>query len=148
MRIRVALGAAGILLGLFGVFRILTQVPGADLLVLLEWLVAALVLHDGVLSPIIALVGVGVSRVVPPRARRFLVPALVVGGLITVVALPLIYREGTQPASKAILQQNYGANLAVLLGTVAGVMLLAYVAAVARDLRGRRQGAPPEVTTS
>ena len=137
MRVRIALCAAGITLGLFGVFRILTQVPGADILVLIEWLVVAVILHDGILSPIVAGIGVGLARVLPSRARRFVAPALVVGGLITVIALPLIYRENTQPASKAILQQNYAGNLALLLAIVAAVMFFAYVLTVLRERRGR-----------
>ena len=47
---------------------------------------------------------------VPPRARRYLQLALVVGAGATVVALPLIYRQGTQPASKALLLRDYGAT--------------------------------------
>lgn len=140
MRLRIALGAAGVLLGLFGVFRILTQVPGSDILVLLEWLVAALILHDGILSPLVAGVGAGLARVLPSRARRFVAPALVVGGMLTVIALPLIYRENSQPASKAILQQNYAGNLLLLLAIVACVMFLAYLVTVARERRGRSAG--------
>lgn len=144
MRVRLVLGAAGILLGLFGVFRILTQVPGADILALLMWLVAAVILHDGILSPILAGIGAGLARVVPPRARRFLAPALVVGGLITAVAVPLIYKENSQPVSKAILQQNYGGNLALLLGIVAAAALLGYIATLLRERTGRRRAAAHE----
>lgn len=36
MRVRLAFGAASILLGLFDVFQILTQVPGGDVLALVE----------------------------------------------------------------------------------------------------------------
>lgn len=144
MRVRLGLGAAGVLLGLFGVFRILTQVPGADILALLVWLAAAVILHDGILSPIIVGVGVGLHRVVPSRARRFLAPALVVGGLMSVIALPLIYRENSQPPSKAILQQNYGGNLTLLLGIVAAAALLGYIATLFRDHTGQRRSAAQE----
>ncbi len=141
MRTRLVLGAAGILLGLFGVFRILTQVPGADILGLLEWLVAAVILHDAILSPIVAGVGFGLHKLVPPRARRFLAPALVIGGLISVIALPMIYKENSQPVSKAILQQNYRANLALLLGIVAAAALLGYIATLFRDHTRQRHAA-------
>ena len=69
----------------------------------------------------------------PPRARRYLQGALVVGALITVIAIPLIGRQGTQPASKAILLRDYTANLSLLLGMTAAVALLLYALRVLRN---------------
>jgi hypothetical protein len=134
-RWRLGLGTAGILLGLFGVFRLVTQIPGADLVVLAGWLIGALVIHDGILSPAVAGIGWAISRVVPPRARRYVQAGLIMGALVTVIAIPMIYREGSQPKSKAILQQNFGGNLTLLLGIIAAVTLLAYAVKVARDAR-------------
>ena len=131
MRLRIALGAAGVALGLFGVFRLLTQIDSPDLVQLAIWLVAALVLHDGVLSPVILAVGAVLTRV-PARARAALQGGLIAGALVTVVALPLIRREGTQPDSKAILQQNFTANLAILLAVVAVAAVGYYVVLVVR----------------
>ena len=135
MRVRIALGSAGVALGLFGVFRLLTQIHGADLVQLAIWLVAALVLHDGVLAPIIVGVGAVLAHV-PARARtalNALSPALY--GLVTVIALPLIHRAYSQPASKAILQQDYTANLGVLLAVVAAVALAGYAVLTVRARR-------------
>ncbi|WP_375499096.1 hypothetical protein [uncultured Jatrophihabitans sp.] len=134
MRLRIALGALGVAFGLFGVFRLLTQLDTADLVQLAIWLVAALVLHDGVLSPIIVAVGVVVSRI-PSRARAALQGGLIAGGLITVVAVPMIHRAYTQPASKAILRQNFTANLGILLAVVAAGAVAFYVIALVRDRR-------------
>ena len=68
--------------------------------------------------------------------------ALLVGALITVVAIPLIGRRGTQPASKAILLRDYGANLSLLLGLTAAVALALYALRVFRDQE--QVEAPPE----
>jgi hypothetical protein len=133
MRIRLLLGAAGLLLGLFGVYRLLTQIPSGDLIALFVWLGAALLLHDGLLSPAVVAIGALVTKAVPPRARRYLQGALVAGALITVIALPLIKRENSQPAAKAVLQQNFTGNLGVLLGIVAGGALVLYVLRVLRE---------------
>jgi hypothetical protein len=133
MRTRLLIGGAGVLLGLFGVFRLLTQIPSDDLIALLVWLVAALLVHDGIVSPVVVALGALVTKAVPRRGRRYLQGALVTGASITVIALPLIRRENSQPQVKAILQQNYGANLAVLLGIVAGGALVLYVLRVIRD---------------
>ncbi len=133
MRTRIVIGSAGVLLGLFGVFRLLTQIPGADLLVLFVWLLGALVIHDGLLSPLVVGVGAVIARFVPPRARGFLQGGLVVGAAVTVIALPLIHREDTQPAVKAILRQDYAANLGILIGLIAAGAVLLYGVRVLRD---------------
>ncbi len=128
---RIALGSAGVLLGLYGVFRLLTNVGFVELLVLAAWLIGAVAIHDGVLSPLVLAVG-GLTRTVPPRARRYLQGFLVVGGLMTVIAIPLMLRRDSQPVSKAMLQQNYSGNLTLLLSLAAGMTLLLYAARVAR----------------
>ena len=56
-------------------------------------------------------------------------------GLITVIAVPLIGRQGTQPEAKAILLRDYGANLALLLGLSAAIALLLYALRVLREHR-------------
>ena len=65
------------------------------------------------------------SSLPPGRADR--------GALITVIAIPLINRRGTQPAVKAILLRNYAGNLALLLGLTAAVALAMYAARVLRE---------------
>jgi hypothetical protein len=135
MRLRIALGAAGIALGLFGIVRLLTQIDVPNLVQLLIWLVAALVLHDGVLSPLLLAVGSVLARM-PARARGVLQGALVTGGLVTVIALPMVHRAYSQPASKAILQQDFTANLGILLALVAAGAVAVYVGQLVRARRG------------
>ncbi|MGH8862470.1 MAG: hypothetical protein ACRDVG_14780 [Jatrophihabitantaceae bacterium] len=135
MRTRIAIAVPGVLLMLTGVLEFALNVPVRDLLFVALWLAGAVVLHDAVLSP--ALIGVGalVSRRVPPRARRFLQGFAVAAGLVVVIALPLIYRRGTQPTVKASLLRDYGANLALLAGLIAAGVLALYAVRVARDRR-------------
>ena len=129
-RWRIALGVAGTLLGLFGVFRIITQVPLGSTLLLACWLLAAVIIHDGVLVPLVLAVGAVVSRI-PPRARRSVQAALLVGGIVTSIALPLIARRDTQPQAKALLLGDYGGHLALLLSLIAVVSLTCYAVRVA-----------------
>ena len=133
---RIGLATAGILLGVYGVFRLVTNVGFVELLVLATWLIGAVVVHDGILSPLVVSVGWFLSRTVPARARRYLQGFLVVGGLMTIVAIPLILRRDTQPVSKAMLQQSYGGNLTLLLALAAGLSLLLYAVRVARRTTG------------
>lgn len=132
---RIAFAASGLLLGLFGVFRLVTEVPIGNLLVLAGWMIGAVVIHDGILSPAVIVVGWFAGRVVPARARRYVQGALIAGGLITVVAIPLILHAGQEAASKALLRQNFGGNLTILLGAVAAVSLVLYAVRVARETR-------------
>ena len=149
--VRVVIGAAGVLLAAFGAFRLLTEIPAGDLLWLAVWLAGALVLHDAVLSP--GVVGVGVLlRRVPARARTFVQGALIAGGIMTVVAIPLIHRAGTQPAAEVLLEQDFRANLTVLLAAISVVAVLAYLYRVTRERSsagpaGRRSHPPSDGDT-
>jgi hypothetical protein len=46
---RISLATCGVLLGLYGAFRLLTNVGFVELLVLAAWLIGAVVIHDGLL---------------------------------------------------------------------------------------------------
>lgn len=144
MRTRVLIAVPGVLLGLYGVFRLLTEIDTDDLLLLAVWLVAAVVLHDAVLSPVLVGLGWLVGRVVPARARRFVQGGLIAASLVTVIALPLIHRQGSQPASKGILRQDYTRNLALALAIVLAVVVVGYLAAVARGQRPRTANVRPD----
>ena len=140
-RWRMVLAVAGILLGLFGVGRLVTQVPVHSLIGLAVWLIAALIIHDGIASPLVIAVGALLARV-PPRGRRYLQAGMIMGVMITMIAVPMIVRQDSQPVSKSILNQNFGGNLTLLLGLVAAGTLVAYAARVARD-QSRSNGASP-----
>lgn len=129
---RIGLGVAGGLLLTFGAFRLVTELDPGDLFVLGVWLVAAVALHDGLIAPVTVGAGAALTGV-PARARRYLQGALLVGALITTIAIPLIGRQGTQPESKAILLRDYSANLTLLLGLTAAVALVLYALRVLRD---------------
>ncbi|HEY5845947.1 MAG TPA: hypothetical protein VIT42_04055 [Microlunatus sp.] len=130
---RVGLGITGIVLVLIGISRLLRYVPPGHLAWLGVWLIAALIIHEGVLSPVVVAIGAGLRRLVPDRARRYLQAALIMAAAVSVIAVPLIIRQGSQPVSKAMLLQNYGANLALLLGLIGAVILIRYAIRVARD---------------
>ena len=137
---RIILAIAGILLGLFGVYRLFTEIPLSGLVALGVWLLAALLIHDGLLSPAVVGIGSLLRRFVPDRGRRYLQAALLMGGLVTVVALPMIYLRGSQPPVKALLLQNYGLNLTLVLGLIAVITLSLYAIRVARDSSSAEPG--------
>ena len=132
---RIGLAVVGIVLVLYGAGRILSSVPPPLLVLLGVWLVGALLIQHGVVSPLVVAVGVTLRRLVPDRGRRFLQLGLIVAAMVAVVAVPLIIRQGTQPPAKALLLQDYAVNLTLLVGLIAGVTLVGYAVRVARDRR-------------
>jgi len=136
---RVGLALAGIVLVLIGIGRLLRYVPPGHLAWLGVWLIAALIIHEGVVSPVVVAIGAGLRRLVPDRGRRYLQAALITAAVVSVIAVPLIIRQGSQPVSKAMLLQNYGANLTLVLGLIGAVTLILYAIRVARDRGSSRQ---------
>ena len=148
---RLLLGTPGALLVGYGAWRLLGNAEETKPLKLAEWLLAAVILHDGVLAWLVLGVSWLVARVVPGRARTYVQAGLVCAALLTVIALPLIYRRGHAAAGLTLLEQNYAAHLAVLLGIVAGLACVAYAVRVLRDRRQRVSSAndrPPTDQTS
>jgi hypothetical protein len=130
---RIILAVAGIALGAFGVFRLLTEIPAYNLVILAVWLIAALVIQDAIVAPSVVGVGWLLRRHVPDRGRRYLQVALIMSALIAAIAVPMIFLRGSQPSVKALLLRNYGFNLILIIAIVAVISLLLYVVRVARD---------------
>jgi hypothetical protein len=139
---RLVLGILGVLIVLYGIVNLGVHVPVQGLGWLAVWVIAAVLIHHGVLSPVVIAVGALLRRVIPDRGRRFLQVALIMAVPVTVIAIPMIYRQGSQPPSKALLLQNFTANLGLLLGIIAGACLVGYAIRVARD-RSPSQGRSP-----
>lgn len=137
MRFRLLLGGLGAAMIGYGGWQLLHFDGATHPVEVAKWLVIALIVHDGVLAWAVLVVGWLVAHVVPGRARAYVQGGLICAGLITVVALPLIYRRGKGPEGSTLLTQNYPAHLAVLLGTVVAVSTAAYGVQL---LRERRQG--------
>jgi hypothetical protein len=140
---RIVLGVVGIGIGTYGISQLLTQIPRQTLVLLALWLIAALIIHDGLLSPAVVGVGAALRRYVPDRGRGYLQFGLIMAAIVTVIAVPLIYRAHTQPPAKALLLQDFGINLTVLLAAIGGGTLIAYAIRVARD-RSLPNRLPPD----
>jgi hypothetical protein len=127
---RVAVGAVGIAGIGIGVTILLTDPNVRDPLDVVAWLAAVVLVHDGVLVPLVLLLGAAL------RARGPLRAGLIVGGALTAVALPVLLRPGPVPVS--LLPLDYLRNWLIALGAVAAVTVLA-VGWVALRSRWRRQ---------
>ena len=96
------------------------------------WFGGLVVAHDGVVVPLVLLVGVAVGRLrTPPWVRA----GLIVAAVLSLVALPMVTGLGRRADNPSLLPLDYGRNLLVVLGLVA---LVTALAAIATRLRRRR----------
>lgn len=141
-RWRLVLGLVGVLVALYGIVNLLVHIPIQTLGWVAVWLIAAVLIHYGLVSPAVVSISSLLRRLIPDRGRRYVQTALIAAVPVTVIAIPMIYRQGSQPPSKALLLQNFTANLGLLLGIIAALSLVGYAIRVARD-RSPTDGRPP-----
>lgn len=123
---RAALGGAGVLLGLYGGWLLVTR---EDMLTdVAVWLVAGVVLHDAVLAGITLALGALAVRVVPAPTRAPVVVGLVVLGTTTLFAVPVLGRFGARADNPTLLDRDYTSGWLVLAAlTVVAVVAAALV---------------------
>ncbi|BCK68839.1 hypothetical protein Srufu_027920 [Streptomyces libani subsp. rufus] len=111
---RALAGVAGLALMGVGAFLLLDvrEVTGV-----LLWLGGAVVLHDGVIAPLVLLAGLVLVR---GGGRGPVRGALMVAGALTMVALPVLLRPGAR-ANSSVLPLDYWSNWLVAVGGVAVV---------------------------
>jgi hypothetical protein len=133
--VRYVLGATGAALGLYGAWLLLTR--GHDLLDVVVWLVAGVVLHDAVLAVVTLVAGAVALRLLPAAARAPAVVGFVVLGPVTLLAVPVLGRFGARADNPTLLDRDYTAGWLAL----AGLTVLAVVtAALVRSRRHSGRG--------
>lgn len=131
--LRYAAGGLGVVLMAVGTGLVLSARDAWGAVV---WLGGALVLHDAVLAPLV--LGVGMLVAALP-ARGVVRGALVVGGSLVLITLPLLLRPGAPPNPSA-LPLPYGRNLVIVLGAVAGAACLVLLVRRLRRRPRRTEG--------
>ncbi|MFI8420842.1 hypothetical protein [Streptomyces sp. NPDC085479] len=112
--LRYAAGGLGIALVGVGARLVAAEPDPAGVLL---WLAGALVLHDGILAPLVLAVGLLLAGRADRGALR---GALMAAGSLVLITLPLLLRPGAPPNPSA-LPLPYGRNLALVLAVVAAV---------------------------
>ena len=84
----------------------------------LVFLVAVLVLHDGLLLPLSIGAGFLIGRIIPARLRTPVRAAAVISLALTVVALPLVLGRGRVADNPSILPLDYGRGLLIAYGII------------------------------
>ncbi len=136
---RAVLGGVGVVVLLVGAWKVLQAVHPENYLWLVLWLAAAVVLHDGVLDPLLVLLGSashrGLRRL-PDAAVAVVRGGFVLAGLLVLVVVPMIYAKHLGPLNPTILPGDYAARLVASLVVIA---VFTVVAAALVVLRARRQ---------
>ena len=108
---------------------------GVQLIGVLIFLVAMLVLHDGLFLPAVLGLGALVSRFVPARQRGLVRVAGVSSLAVLVIALPLILGFGRSADNPSLLPRPYGWGTLLILVLV-WVLAVAIRKGLARRPRG------------
>ncbi|NUR95935.1 MAG: hypothetical protein HOV67_11845 [Kribbellaceae bacterium] len=145
MKTRISLVAAGVLMALWGCWKLLHSVDVHALLRLPLWLGGAVVVDDFVLTPLT----VGIAWVVVkwsqrPGAHRTIGvvrTTLVCVGVTTLIAVPLLLRQGTG-VNPTVLPRDYLRDWLLLEATIVligavGYLTFSRVRASSGDIGGR-----------
>lgn len=125
MKLRIAFALVGLaLLGYgavlawdFATARSVNAVQG------LAWFVGGPVLHDAVVAPVVGVLGVLLTRFVPVAWRAPIGVGAVLSGVLTLLAIPLLWRPFGVATNPGLHDRDYGTGFALALGVVWVVVL-------------------------
>jgi hypothetical protein len=116
-KVRMLLVAGGLALAVWGAV-LLTRERVDQLAQVLGWAVGAVILHDGVLAGTTLALGWAALGLLRPRAAAIAARFLVVGGTLTLVALPALVHAATAGKNPTLLDRNYLSGWLALLVVV------------------------------
>jgi hypothetical protein len=126
-RVQQGLVALGLVLLAIGAVVLLLDVSAKSYPGLLIWFAGALVLHDGILAPVIFGVSLLLRRAgkrIPFTVLLIIQGAVVVGAIATLLVFPEILKQGIGTGNATLLPLNYGAGL---IGLYAGLAVVTAV---------------------
>ena len=131
---RVALVLLGVAVSGYGVWLLLTRQDADQVVDAVVWLVGGVAVHDGILVPVVLLLGVLGMRALPTSYRSPATVALVVLGPLTLLAVPVLGRFGARSDNPTLLDRPY---LAGWVGLVCvGVVAVVVAGRVVRSRHG------------
>lgn len=96
----------------FATSRTVNAVQGA------AWFIGGPLVHDGLVAPVVGLLGLGMSRVLPTPWRAPVVTGLVLTGVLALLSVPLLWRPFGGATNPGLHDRDYGTGLAIALGIV------------------------------
>ena len=102
-----------------------------------SFLIGGLILHDGLLAPVVIGVSVATVFLVGSRVRPVVQGTLYVVACAVAISIPVLTGQGRNPGNPSILPRDYWRDLAIVVGVIA-------LCGAALALRRLRRPAPPE----
>ncbi|MER6970500.1 hypothetical protein ABT304_05540 [Nocardioides sp. NPDC000445] len=136
-RAMILLGAVGMA---YGAWLLVSRQDLGQIVEVVLWLAAAVVIHDGILAPAVLGLGWLGGRLLPRAVARGAVTVLVLLGPATLIAIPVVGRFGAKPDNPTLLDRDYTQGLLVF----AALCVCAGVAVALGELRSRQ---PVRATT-
>lgn len=115
----ILIGAALLAWGTYVMFDTVrpTRIPGVAL-----WIVAAIIVHDAIVAPMVFMIGLAISR----AGHRFggavvvvIEGFVVVGSIMALIVVPAMIATNYAPDNPTVLPLDYGVNLAVFFVVLA-----------------------------
>ncbi|ROQ38575.1 hypothetical protein EDF46_2215 [Frondihabitans sp. PhB188] len=136
--VRTVLIIAGALAILLGAWVMVDTVKPKSIWGLLTWLIGAVIIHDGIISPAVVAISVVMRRAgrkVPGGVLAIIQAGVVVGSIFTLVVVPEIIRKAKIPKNPTVLPFDYAPRLALLWAAIAvivGLSVIVYLRVRAR----------------
>lgn len=115
----------------YGAWLLLSRQDLGQIVEVVVWLAAAVVIHDGILAPAVLGMGWLGGRLLPRPVARGAVTVLVLLGPILLVAVPVVGRFGAKADNPTLLDRDYVQGLVA----VAALCVCAGVAVALGELR-------------
>lgn len=125
---RWAIGAVGVVMGLWGAVLVL-PVVSVDLVL---WFVAGPIVHDVLLAPLFAGLGLLIARWVPQPRRAAVRVGGTFTGVLVLLAVPLLWRPFAGGPNPGLVDRDYWTGLLVAVGVV-------WLGVLVTTLAGRRK---------
>jgi len=129
-RWQIGLIAVGLLLLALGGLVLVLDVGPSEFVGIAIWFAGAIILHDGILAPIVFGVSLMLRRAgkrIPLGALLIVQGAVVVGAMTALLVVPEQLKQAIGTANPTILPLNYGVNLVVFGVVLIAVTVLAVV---------------------
>ncbi|MFJ9387529.1 hypothetical protein ACIRON_01825 [Nocardioides sp. NPDC101246] len=118
----------------YGAWLLVSRQDLGQIVEVVLWLAAAVVIHDGILAPMVLGLGWVGGRLLPRAVARGAVTVLVLLGPATLIAIPVLGRFGAKPDNPTLLDRDYTQGLLVF----AALCVCAGVAVGLGELRSRQ----------
>ena len=113
------LGSGAVLAWEFASSRTVNAVQGG------AWFIAGPIINDGLVAPVVGIVGLALRGVLPRPWRGPVAVGLVLTGVLTLLSVPLLWRPYGTAVNPGLHDRDYGTGLAIALGVVwVGVLLV------------------------